>query len=273
MAAAAKELVVFGGNGLLGQAICRAAVARGFQVTSVSRRGSAPGGGGGGRGSAAWTQRVTWAQGDALDPSSYRDRITERTRVVHTVGTLMENDGYKKLLRSEPQDAASYGGATYEVVNRDTATRVAETAADAGAPFLLFVSAATAPPGVDRRYITTKREAETVILGLDAPLRSVVFRPGFMYTEEEPATLVLGASLLTASRALGFLKARVALAAPFADAAGYATRTLLLSQTRTPRTPSVAGSTTRASPLSPPPTPPPTPGPWPRFLLFGGRRG
>ena len=44
--------------------------------------------------------------------------------------------------------------------------------------------AATAPLGVDRRYITTKREAEAAILGThaipgtDGPLRSAVFRPG-----------------------------------------------------------------------------------------------
>ena len=45
--------------------------------------------------------------------------------VVHTVGTLMENDLYKKALRRS--NPAQYNGANYELVNRDAALRVAET--------------------------------------------------------------------------------------------------------------------------------------------------
>ena len=60
---------------------------------------------------------------------------------------------------------ARYGGARYEVVNRDTAITIAHAAAADGAEAMVFVSAAAAPPGVDARYILSKREAEEVVRG------------------------------------------------------------------------------------------------------------
>lgn len=41
-AVGARRIVVFGGNGLLGSAICRSAVRMGHAVTSISRRGNVP---------------------------------------------------------------------------------------------------------------------------------------------------------------------------------------------------------------------------------------
>jgi hypothetical protein len=46
-----------------------------------------------------------------------------------------------------------YGGARYEVVNRDTAVTIARAAATDGAEAMVFISAATAPPGVDKRCV------------------------------------------------------------------------------------------------------------------------
>lgn len=61
------------------------------------------------------------------------------------------------------------------------------------------MSAAACPPGVDKRYLTTKREAEEIVLNTPN-LRSVVFRPGFMYSDEAPATLAVGAAMMVAGK-------------------------------------------------------------------------
>eukprot|EP00040_Diaphanoeca_grandis_P028110 m.161516 g.161516 ORF g.161516 m.161516 type:complete len:256 (-) comp31240_c0_seq1:170-937(-) len=187
----AHRIVVMGGNGLLGSAICRAAALAGVEVTSISRRGLPPS-------NESWTRNVEWAKGDALDPTTYASLLRGASGVIHTVGTLMENDKYKQLIRSNG-NFATYNGATYEVINRDTALAVAKTVQDEGVGMMLYISAAFLPPGVDRRYLSTKREAEESILAMESA-RGVVFRPGLMYTDDEPATMMLGALMLGANR-------------------------------------------------------------------------
>ena len=46
-----------------------------------------------------WAAAVDWIQADAADPSTYRHVLEGAAGVIHTVGTLMENDAYKKALR------------------------------------------------------------------------------------------------------------------------------------------------------------------------------
>jgi uncharacterized protein YbjT (DUF2867 family) len=116
----------------------------------MSRRGQPPS-------AANWTKEVDWMQADALDPTTYQDALGSVDGVVHTVGTLMENNHYKKVLRRDGtagqkgvQAPATYGDtATYEDVNRDTAVRVSEAVSEAGVGMMLFISAAATPPGVD----------------------------------------------------------------------------------------------------------------------------
>ena len=62
-----RHLLVVGGSGFVGSAVCRAALRHGLQVTSLSRSGRA------GTGAAAspaaaedWTRRVDWQTGDVL---------------------------------------------------------------------------------------------------------------------------------------------------------------------------------------------------------------
>ena len=66
-----SKVVVVGGNGFVGSAVCRAAVKRGATVLSVSRSGQPK----------AdqilrsdWAQKVTWLKGDALKVSKCRGR-------------------------------------------------------------------------------------------------------------------------------------------------------------------------------------------------------
>ncbi|KAG0320754.1 hypothetical protein BGZ97_012888 [Linnemannia gamsii] len=222
--ALAKKLLVVGGTGGVGFQVCKVAVARGWDVTSLSRRGKptlteanqkdfvAPQG---------WTHKVNWAQGDSLNPSTYKEAIAGVNSVVHTVGLLLE-DNYKEILHSQNFDELSKSvqtairgqnpldtrktpktGLTYEKVNRDTAITVANEAAKEGIESFAFVSAAFAPPMVPNRYLTTKREAETALLTHPAGFRSIIFRPGFLSTSERPFTLPLAGLLQVSSAILG----------------------------------------------------------------------
>ena len=117
---------------------------------------------------------------------------------------------------SSPQPPAS-PTEDYEVINRDTMVSVAraaqqfagakDNAEDAAAapsvadkvPFV-FVSAFAAPPLVDPRYLSSKREAEEYLFSC-AGLRPVVFRPGFIYSEERDWSMALAGLLSLSSKA------------------------------------------------------------------------
>ncbi|KAF9992391.1 hypothetical protein BGZ79_003125 [Entomortierella chlamydospora] len=208
----------------IGFQVCKLAVARGWDVTSLSRRGKptlteanksgfiAPQG---------WATKVNWAQGDSLEPSSYKDVIKGTNAIVHTVGLLFE-DNYKDIIHSHSLDDLAKNiqstirgqnpldtgkppktGLTYERVNRDTALVVAKEAAKEGVDSFVYISAEFAPPMVPNRYITTKREAEQALLTNTDNIRPIIFRPGFLSTPERPVTLPLAGLLQVSSAILG----------------------------------------------------------------------
>lgn len=231
MASAAKKIVVCGGNGFLGSRICKFAVARGWDVTSVSRSGephwssvtssSVP---------PSWSQKVSWQRGDILKPASYAPLLAGADYVVHSMGILLEADykgvisgrespisGLKKAFSSSPRPSANplergapdlepprqqggTGQLTYEVMNRDSAILLAKQAAERGASAFCFVSAAGGAPVLPSRYITTKREAEEVIAREFPAMRGVFVRPPMMYDTARPVTVGLAAA--TAAGAL-----------------------------------------------------------------------
>ncbi|KAJ1962299.1 hypothetical protein GGI12_002725 [Dipsacomyces acuminosporus] len=117
------------------------------------------------------------------------------TAVVHTVGTLMEND-YKKLVNIGYSSNASTNKTTYERSNRDTALSVARVARETqGIDAFVYISASDVVPFLDPRYISTKREAEAALLEHRDQLRSIILRPGFMFSSTRPATLPIAAGV------------------------------------------------------------------------------
>jgi uncharacterized protein YbjT (DUF2867 family) len=90
---------------------------------------------------------------------------------------------------------------TYENMNRDSAVlvaRAAEEGADADAaaaagPAFLYVSAAGGAPVLPRRYIDTKREAESLIASGFPRMRGIFLRPPFMYDSSRPFTIPMAA--------------------------------------------------------------------------------
>ncbi|PYH96769.1 NAD(P)-binding protein [Aspergillus ellipticus CBS 707.79] len=215
---ATKRVVVAGGNGFLGSRICKSAVARGWSVTSLSRSGepqwntvtnspTRP----------SWASSVEWAKADILKPETYKPFLSGATAVVHSMGILLEAD-YKGVVQGrEPvlsglqkafsssrpgsqdplqrregealQAKERNGQFTYELMNRDSAIALAQETLNDHVPTFLYISAASGAPVLPSRYITTKREAETIIASKLPELRSVFVRAPFMYDESRKFTL------------------------------------------------------------------------------------
>ncbi|GJE87162.1 hypothetical protein PsYK624_032450 [Phanerochaete sordida] len=223
-----QKIVVVGGNGFVGSAVCRLALSRGFQVTSISSSGRpymTPKGH-----SPAWTSKVDWQKADALRPETYRHLLPGATAVVHTLGTLLEDARYKAALNKGDLGAlvrvavegvtksgnplaerSTKGG--YDELNRDSALRVCEafleSAPSTSVPHpraFVYVSAEDIfRPFIPARYIESKREAE---LGIERMMigsttfRGVFVRPSLIYhphfrplTSPVAALLDLSASL------------------------------------------------------------------------------
>ncbi|KAH9856917.1 NAD-P-binding protein [Lenzites betulinus] len=211
--AAVQKILVIGGNGFVGSAVCRTALARGMQVASVSPSGKpwqTPKGH-----TPAWVHKVEWHQGDALRPETYAHLLPGTTAVVHTIGTLFEKAGgaYKGALRagSVPRFAGALAGAvgggasgnplereevgregSYALINRDTALTVCEAFMNstpqvelAGPRAFIYLSAEDCGrPVIPAGYIETKREAEAGIERMTAAnpnFRGVYIRPSLIY--------------------------------------------------------------------------------------------
>ena len=219
-----KKVVVAGGNGFLGSRICKAGVARGWDMTSISRSGEpswssvtsssdAP----------PWSKSVTWAKGDILKPSSYTSHLKSADAVVHTMGILLEADykgvltgkespisGLQRAFSSVKMGSATNpldrtpggdlgkgekdGQLTYELMNRDSAIALAQEAQNEGVAAFVYISAAAGAPMLPGRYISTKREAESSIASNMIKMRNIFIRPGFLYDSSRKFTLPIAAS-------------------------------------------------------------------------------
>lgn len=220
--AAKKKLVVCGGNGFLGSRICKAASARGWQVTSISRSGeptwssvtSSPD-------PPSWSKSVLWQKGDIFNPSTYNAHLEGADAVVHSMGILLEAD-YKGLLQGKespwsglqrafssrsgrsqnpldrkegeplrPQEKD--GQLTYELMNRDSTISLAKEASAHSVPSFVYISAAAGAPVLPSRYISTKREAESTVATTFPRMRSIFIRAPFMYDASRSFTMPLAA--------------------------------------------------------------------------------
>ena len=109
-----------------------------------------------------------------------------------------------EALRPQEKD----GQLTYELMNRDSgmiflrrdyvhvlivdffpAITLAQEASFHGVPSFVFISAAAGAPMLPKRYITTKRDAESTIASALPRLRSIFVRPGFLYDSSRKFTL------------------------------------------------------------------------------------
>jgi len=167
----------------------------------------------------SWSKSVTWQSANILSPETYKTALADADAVVHSMGILLEAD-YKGVVSGQlspitglqrafsstkigsnknPLEADSLepgekdGQITYELMNRDSALILANTAAAAGVGSFAYISAAAGAPILPKRYITTKREAESTIASKFPRMRSFFVRPGFLYDGSRGFTIPMAA--------------------------------------------------------------------------------
>lgn len=166
------RILVLGGNGFVGRAVCRAALNRRWEVTSLSRHG-AP--------SKKAPDAVDWQQGSALDTARLATLAKGTDYIVNCIGTLIEG----------PPDS-TYENLNYRVM-ASTLTALKQSGAHPKA--VAYVSAASFDPftrSLLARYYETKGRAEKDLLDYSAASKTsaLVFRPSLVYGWDRPATVV-----------------------------------------------------------------------------------
>ena len=203
-----SSITIVGGNGFLGRKICEVGVRLGWSVTSLSRSGRPP------KpitySDNSWISQVDWQKADLFQKDSYKEHISGRTAVVHSVGILFEDIDYKTSINLNfnflqdvqrlaniargPNPMARGSTTSYDAIQRDLAVFLADAfleqasnSQDSPKPAFVYISADSKPPVVPEGYIISKREAEFE-LSCKKGLRAILMRPGFMYDAGEPVT-------------------------------------------------------------------------------------
>lgn len=167
----------------------------------------------------SWSTSVNWQSANILHPETYKSSLEGADAVVHSMGILLEAD-YKGVVsgkespisglqrafssnkagaNTDPLQADKIepgerdGQLTYELMNRDSALILAKEAADKGVGSFAYISAAAGAPILPKRYITTKREAESTIASKFPRMRSFFVRPGFLYDSSRGFTVPMAA--------------------------------------------------------------------------------
>ncbi|EOD49390.1 putative nad dependent epimerase dehydratase family protein [Neofusicoccum parvum UCRNP2] len=174
-----------------------------------------------------WAADVQWTKANVLNPDEYLQHLQGADAVVHSMGILLEAD-YKGVLQGKespfsglsrafsatkagsqnplarrpgeelrPQEKD--GQLTYELMNRDSAILLAKEASANSVPTFVYISAAAGAPVLPKRYITTKREAESTIASSFPSMRSVFIRAPFMWDASRSFTVPLAAATGVAS--------------------------------------------------------------------------
>lgn len=210
------KLLVLGGTGFLGQAVCQRALLEGYQVTSLSRRGLPP------DNQKLSATRIDYRQGDARKKDSIANILLDSTGdgdayvgIIHCVGLLFDDSSglgsYNRFVSGSGSlpDSAS----TYDTITRLTAFNAMEVATEycqkkqkKAFPFV-FTSAAEAgwpdvaggeliekflAPDFLKRYLAAKRAVEAKLLASQEDdnvyLRPIIFRPSLIYSLDRPAS-------------------------------------------------------------------------------------
>lgn len=198
MVKAGKRLLVLGGNGFVGREVCKLAVDRGYEVTSLSRRGENPEPGD------ELLDKVRWIKGNAADEATMNSLVGESDAVVHAIGLLFDaNSGLTNLniivsgSKSVPDTTS-----TYDTITRKTAFNLIKAIRNRWRlPFspptpVMFVSAAEAgwpdvaygpqveeaAPAWLKEYLVAKRAVEKELTSFPDAIRPAIFRPSLIWS-------------------------------------------------------------------------------------------
>ncbi|KAI3869753.1 hypothetical protein MKW98_030934 [Papaver atlanticum] len=152
----AERVVVLGGSGFVGCAICKAAVSKGIEAVSLSRSGRP-------NNTEPWVEQVTWLIGDVFY-ANWDEVLVGATAVVSTIGGFGSDEQMKKI-------------------NGEANVLAVDAAKEYGIPKFVLISVHdyNLPPFLlSSGYFTGKRKAESEVLS-KFPNNGVVLRPGFIY--------------------------------------------------------------------------------------------
>jgi len=160
------KIVVFGATGFVGNAICKAAVARGMTVVGLSRRQYPDKA----VMSTGWATAVDWRKADALQPATLTESMTGAHAVVCCVGSP-----------PTPTIAQSATAAQMEANGR-TICNIADAAQGAHVPRLVLIGASM-PPFTPQGYLKGKQMAEVRAREYAANdgMSAAVLKPGVIY--------------------------------------------------------------------------------------------
>mmetsp|Transcript_17229 Transcript_17229/g.31005 ORF Transcript_17229/g.31005 Transcript_17229/m.31005 type:complete len:244 (-) Transcript_17229:10374-11105(-) len=173
-----KNLLVLGGNGFIGSAICKFALSQGIKVSSVSRSGVP-------KHPAEWQSKVNYIAANALETTAYAEALNQSDAIIHTIGVLIDS--------KTPLNIRSDYEGSYEQMNRDSAIKVLETLENTNKHFVYI----SAERGMffSPRYLSTKREVEDYMQTRADRLSYSILRPGFIYDDKDTIKKVLATSI------------------------------------------------------------------------------
>ncbi|XP_072975065.1 uncharacterized protein At1g32220, chloroplastic [Typha angustifolia] len=151
-----EKIVILGGSGFVGSAICKAAVSKGIEVVSLSRSGKPSY-------SDSWVDQVTWMAGDVFY-ARWEEILVGATAVVSTLGGFGSEEQMKRI-------------------NGEANILAVDAAKSFGVPKFILISVHdyNLPSFLlSSGYFTGKRKAESEVLS-KYPSSGVVLRPGFIY--------------------------------------------------------------------------------------------
>lgn len=151
-----ERLVVLGGSGFVGSAICKAAASRGIEVISLSRSGRP-------NTFNSWEDQVTWITGDVFYVN-WDEVLPGATAVISTLGGFGSEEQMQRI-NGEANVIAVTAAKEYGIPKF-----VLISVHDYNLPSFLLTSG----------YFTGKRKAESEVLS-KYPSSGVVLRPGFIY--------------------------------------------------------------------------------------------
>lgn len=191
-----KKVLVLGGSGFVGKAICRELLRIGADVYSINRSGKPIS-------SAPELDKVNWIKGNALDPQVY-SQLSNIDTLIHSIGILYQP--------SSKKSAHDQFDVTFESEICDTLKVAIDSAKVYGAPLKRIGYISAADFGAISNlmlptYMKAKREAESILEAQNIP--SVIARPGFMYGRDRLPTVPFSYaySLVTLFTAGAFPKA------------------------------------------------------------------
>lgn len=155
-----KKVVIFGANGFVGGEFAKQFVEKGDEVISISRTGEP-------LGNESWYDKVDWKVGNALSSGFWTNYLKDVDVVIDTIGEYQENNNENL---------------TFEKVNYQSALNIADAVEKNQVPVMAYISADDIP-GANKRYISTKRDAEDNLN--QRKFRTVIARPAYMTTDDD----------------------------------------------------------------------------------------